>query len=140
LDCISLEYIKHLFNYSDAELVEQFYFNYQIAYALGIKSVGEINLAPGTLYEFRRRLYQHVAENPEDGDLIFSQFIELTKEFAKKSDIEINEQRMDSTMISANIKNAGRLALAYDVLVQAIKVLDEKQLTEGLTEVLGRGL
>ena len=140
MDCISLEYIKHLFNYSDAELVEQFYFNYQIAYALGIKSVGEINLAPGTLYEFRRRLYQHVAENPEDGDLIFSQFIELTKEFAKKSDIEINEQRMDSTMISANIKNAGRLALAYDVLVQAIKVLDEKQLTEGLTEVLGRGL
>jgi len=136
---LSLEYIKHMFNYSDAELVEQFYFNYQISYALGIKNVGEINLAPGTLYEFRRRLYEYAAKNPEDGDLIFSQFIELTKEFAKKSDIEVNEQRMDSTMISANIKNAGRLALAYDVLVQAIKMLPEELVTEPLKEVMVEG-
>lgn len=136
---LSLEYIKHLFNYSDADLVEQFYFNFQIAYALGIKNVGEINLAPGTLYEFRRKIYQYAAENPEEGDLIFQQFIELTKEFAKKSGIEVTEQRMDSTMISANIKNAGRLALAYDVLVQAIKVLPEELLTEPLKEVLVEG-
>ena len=52
---LSLEYIKHLFDYSDVELIEQFYYNYQIAFALGINNVGEINLAPSTLYEFRKK-------------------------------------------------------------------------------------
>lgn len=136
---LCLEYIKHLFNYSDAELVDQFYFNYQISYALGIKNVGEVNLAPGTLYEFRRRLYQYAADHYDVSDLIFAQFIELTQEFAKTAEIDVNEQRMDSTMISANIKNAGRLALAYDVLVQGIKSLPEETLTESLKEVLAEG-
>ena len=136
---LSLEYIKHLFDYSDAELVEQFYYNYQIAYALGINNVGEINLAPGTLYEFRKRIYQYATDHPEDGDLIFKQFIELTKVFAKESDVSVDEQRMDSTMISANIKNAGRLALAFDVLEQTLKALPEELLTESQKEFLGDG-
>lgn len=136
---LSLEYIKHLFDYSDAELVEQFYYNYQIAFALGINNVGEINLAPSTLYEFRKKIYQYATDHPEDGDLIFKQFIELTKAFAKESDVAVDEQRMDSTMISANIKNAGRLALAFDVLEQTLKALPEELLTESQKEYLGDG-
>jgi len=31
---LSLEFIKHFKDYSDEELIEQFYFNYQIIYAL----------------------------------------------------------------------------------------------------------
>jgi len=136
---LSLEYIKHLYNYSDAELIEQFYYNFQIAYALGINNVGEINIAPSTLYEFRKKIYRNAMDHPEDGDLIFKQFIELTKEFAQKSDVATDEQRMDSTMISANIKNAGRLALAFDVLEQALKVLPEELLTESQKEILENG-
>jgi Transposase DDE domain/Transposase domain (DUF772) len=133
---LSLEYIKHLFNYSDEELVEQFYFNYQIAYAIGIKNVGEMNLCPGTMYEFRRKLYRHSVENPESGDLIFNQFIRLTKEFVKESKVVTDEQRMDSTMITANIKNAGRLALAYDVIEQALKVIPCESMSESMKEIL----
>jgi Transposase DDE domain/Transposase domain (DUF772) len=136
---LSLEYIKHLFDYSDAELIEQFYYNYQIAFALGINNVGEINLAPSTLYEFRKKIYQYAKDHPEDGDLIFKQFIELTKVFAKESDVSVDEQRMDSTMISANIKNAGRLALAFDVLEQTLKTLPKELLTETQKEFLGEG-
>ena len=133
---LSLEYIKHLFDYSDEELVEQFYFNYQIGYALGIKNVGEINLCPGTMYEFRRRLYDYLIVNPNDGDLIFKQFIGLTKGFVKHSDVTVGEQRMDSSMISANIKNAGRLALAYDVIEQALKILPSEVLSESMKEII----
>lgn len=136
---ISLEYIKHLFDYSDEELIDQFYFNYQIAYALGIKNVGAMNLCPGTIYEFRRKLYSYSIENPESDDLIFTQFIELTKEFAKQSNVAVDKQRMDSTMISANVKSAGRLALAYDVLEQALKVLPQEILTESMKEILEDG-
>jgi hypothetical protein len=133
---LSLEYIKHLFNYTDEELVEQFYFNYQIGHALGIKNVGEMNLCPGTMYEFRRRLYRYSIENPKSGDLIFKQFIELTKAFVKESKTFTDEQRMDSTMITANIKNAGRLALAYDVIEQALKVMPCEIMTDSMKEIL----
>ena len=136
---LALEYIKCLFDYSDVELVDQFYFNYQISFAIGIKNVGEINLSPGTLYEFRRKVYKYAAENPDTGDLIFTQFIELTKEFIKESNVTVNEQRMDSTMISANIKNAGRLALAYDVIEQALKVMPKELMTESMKEILEDG-
>lgn len=136
---LSLEYIKGLFDYSDIELIDQFYFNYQISYAVGIKNVGEINLSPSTLYEFRRKIYNYAIENPEKGDLIFEQFIDLTKGFVKESNISVNEQRIDSTMISANIKNAGRLALAYDVIEQALKELPEECMTEAMKELLEDG-
>ena len=136
---LSLEYIKCLFDYSDEELIDQFYFNYQISYAVGIKNVGEINLSPGTLYEFRRKIYKYAAENPDTGDLIFAQFIELTKEFVKNSNVAVNEQRMDSTMISANIKNAGRLDLAYDVIEQALKLMPKELMTESMKEILEDG-
>ena len=45
-------------------------------------------------------------------------FPEITNTSAK-------EQRTDSTFIAPNIKRAGRLSLAYDVLVQAIKSIPE---------------
>ena len=35
---LSLEYIKHLKNYSDDELIENFNFNYLINYAVGIRT------------------------------------------------------------------------------------------------------
>ncbi len=42
---------------------------------------------------------------------------------------------MDSTMIESNIKKAGRLALAFDVLHQAVKVIPDFKHTEALKEV-----
>jgi len=32
---LSLEIIKHIFDYTDKEILEQFYFNFQVLYALG---------------------------------------------------------------------------------------------------------
>ena len=43
---------------------------------------------------------------------------------------------MDSTMFMPNIKKAGRLALAYDVLIKAVKAIPESELPEELKAVL----
>jgi len=43
---------------------------------------------------------------------------------------------MDSTQIMSNIKRAGRLALAYDVLLQGIKACPLEILSSNLLEVL----
>lgn len=128
---LSLEFIKHLKNFSDEELLEQYSYNYQIAYAVGQRTLGELYLAPRTLYEFRNRIHQHLRENPDD-DIIFAQFQELTRHFIKMAKLDTKEQRMDSTDITPNIRQATRLSLAVDVLVQAVEALPTALLNEKL--------
>ncbi|MDH7579155.1 MAG: transposase, partial [Bacillota bacterium] len=133
---LSLEFIKHFKDYSDEELIEQFYFNYQIMYALGLRNLGEQYLAPRTLYEFRERVYNYTVANPQEEDLIFQQFEQLTDHFLKVTGLNTQEQRSDSTQIMPNIKKAGRLSLAYDVLVQAVNACPPDILPDSLKEVL----
>ena len=78
---LSLEFTKHLKNYTDEELLEQFRFNYQVMYAVGIRNIGESYFAIRTLYEFRERIYMYTEKHPEEEDLIFKQFNELTANF-----------------------------------------------------------
>ncbi|QSQ07713.1 hypothetical protein H0A61_00029 [Koleobacter methoxysyntrophicus] len=133
---LSLEYIKHLKNYSDDELIENFYFNYLLNYAVGIRVLGELNLAEKTLYDFRARIYRYLVQHPEQEDLIFASFLNLTKNFIKEAGISTEDQRMDSTMFMSNIKKAGRIALAFDILERAVKSVPENLLTPNLKEVL----
>jgi len=136
---ISLEYIKHMKDIPDAELIDAYYFDYLVNYAVGLKTLGEKHLSARTLYYFRQRIYQYCIANPGGDDLLFGQFINLLKSFAKKAGINLDEQRMDTTMFMSNIKKAGRLALAFDVLVKAIKAIPEAQLPESLAKVLESG-
>lgn len=132
---MSLEIFKHMFGYSDQELLEQFYFNFQINYAMGIRNLGEFYLAERTLYEFRERVYNYILEHPEEDDVIFKQFEILTQNFIDQAGIKTDEQRMDSTLITPNIKKAGRLSLAHDVLAQAVKTIPVKMLNDDLKQV-----
>jgi len=133
---MSLEILKHMFGHNDQELLEQFYFNFQVNYALGIRNLGEVYLAERTLYEFRERVYKHIAEYPEQDEVILKQFEILTQNFIEQSGVKNDNQRMDSTLISPNIKKAGRLSLAYDVLVQAVRAIPSNMLNKDLKPVL----
>ena len=133
---LSFEVIKNWKDYTDADLLEQLKFNLQIIYALGGQDAGDISFAPSTLYEFRRRVYRYTIQNPDKENLIFDQFAKLTDNFIKIAGISTKEQRMDSTQIMTNIKLGGRLSLAYDVLVQAIKACPDDVLTDAHKNVL----
>jgi hypothetical protein len=133
---LSLEFIKHFKNYTDEEILEQFHFNYQVMYAVGIRNLGELPLAPRTLYEFRERIYSYVASNPDETDLIFDQFEQLTQHFLAKANLTADEQRVDSTQIMPNIKRAGRLSLGYDVLRQAVSDCPQEILPDRIQDVL----
>ena len=127
---LSLELIKHIFDYIDEILLAQYNYNFQVKFALG-----ERYLAPRTFYNFRQRVYQHTLQHPEQEDLIFQKFKSLTDHFINTLDIDTQQQRMDSTFFMSNIKLAGRLSLAHDVLVQALKEC-QQELPEQLKEVL----
>jgi len=45
---LSLELIKHTFDYTDEILLDQYNFNYQVMYALGERNLGERHLAERT--------------------------------------------------------------------------------------------
>jgi len=133
---MSLEIIKNMFGYTEQELLEQFYFNFQINYALGIRNLGEVYLAERTLYEFRERVYRHILEYPDQEEVIFQQFEILTRNFIEQAGIKTDIQRMDSTLVAPNIKKAGRLSLALDVLVQAVRAINSTMLSDNLKQVL----
>jgi hypothetical protein len=136
---LSLELIKHMKNISDDELMDSFYFDYLVNYAVGIRTLGEINLAEKTLYNFRSRIYTYLIEHPQQEDLVFGQFISLTQKFAEEAGISFSEQRMDTTMFMSNIKKAGRLVLAFDVLHKAVSAIPQDKCTEELSKVLEDG-
>ena len=131
-----LLYIKHMKCCSDLELLDDFYFDYLVNYAVGIRTLGELNLAERTLYYFRERVYQYCLENPGQDDLLFSQFIKLLRNFAEKAGISLEEQRTDTTLFMSNIKKAGRISLAYDVLVKAVKAIPKEKRTDSLSLTL----
>ena len=133
---LSLEYIKHMKDISDLELLDSYYFDYQVNYAIGIRTLGELNLAERTLYYFRERIYQYSIEHPGEEDLLFAPFIQLTENFAREAKISFAEQRADSTMFMSNIKKSGRLALCFDVLVRGVKAIPEDLRPEQLRSVL----
>lgn len=133
---LSLEYIKHMKNIPDSELMEEFYFDYLVNYAVGLKTLGEKHLTDRTLYYFRQRIYQYCLENPGKDDLLFGQFVILLKSFAEKAGIKLDDQRMDTTMFMSNIKKAGRISLAFDVLVKGVKAIQEATRPESLSKVL----
>jgi hypothetical protein len=117
---LSLECIKHMFCLSDAELFDRYRFDYQVNYAVGQRSLGERWLAERTLYNFRRRIYEHSLHS-YGTDLLSEQFQKLLRNFVAKSGTALGEQRIDSTMFMSNIRKAGRLALAFDVILFAAK-------------------
>lgn len=136
---LSLEYIKHMLDYSDDDLIENYYFNYLVNYAVGNRVLGGRHLAEKTIYDFRNRVYSYALQNPKEIDLIFKQFLHLTLRFAKLTETKFNQQRMDSTMIMSNIKRAGRISLIYDVLAQAIKAMPKYLVSEEYSKLLKSG-
>lgn len=129
---LGLEYIQHMFNYTDDETIEQFNFNLLVSYALGIRAIGTFNFSRSTFYEFRKKLYFYKEKYPEKVDMINKQFNIFFKSFADKARVDTTFQRTDSTSVIPNIAKMGRVALGYDVLRNALKIIPEDILPESL--------
>jgi hypothetical protein len=136
---VSLELLKHLFNYSDLQLLEQYQFNVLFRASLGIRDFNSPPIAIRTIYNFRARLTSYMEENPEKGDLIAVVFRDLTEHFIAVAEINTSEQRADSTQIMPNIKRNGRLSLGFEVLHKAVRSLPEEILPEELKVIIKPG-
>ena len=120
---VSLEIMKHQFDLSDRELLERFHFDTRYKKALGLNEVGQLKLGERTLYDFRERLLDYIKETGYDP--LAEVFDDLVADFLELADLDTDIQRMDSTMVRANIKHLSRIQLMRKVLDNLVKELSE---------------
>ncbi len=133
---VGLEIIAAMRGYTVEETLDQFNFNVQVRWALGVRGLWEHTLCERTIYEFRGRLYQYALTNPGRECLIHGEFQGISDHLMTYMGLAREEMRMDSTQLMSNIRRAGRLALSFDVLKQALKACPVDLLTPELLEVL----
>lgn len=111
---VGLEIIKGMFDYTDAELLEQFHFNLLTAHAVGLENLGEVTLAERTIYYNRKRLLEYEAETGRN--LLEEEFQGITDDAMKRLGLDAKTQRMDSSFVGSFIKQMSRLELIVKVL------------------------
>jgi hypothetical protein len=136
---VGLEVLKSGFGWSDAQLEEQFSYNMQVRYALGYRDLAEGHLDIRTVYNFRRRLTDHMQQTGEN--LLERAFEQVTDEQIAALELKTDKLRMDSTLVSSNIRQMSRLQLLVEVLQRVWRMLSEADQTcyEGDFEAYTRG-
>ncbi len=123
---VGLEIIKQLFNYTDNELILSFHTDFCVMYALGLENPGEMSLSPRTLYYFRENLIKYDIEH--DTSLLKEVLKDISLDLIGEFKLDLSLQRMDSSMIEANIKRLTRLNLFVKVIHNFLKVLQQHDL------------
>jgi hypothetical protein len=122
---VGLEILKWISDYTDEEMVDQFNFNLLCARALGQDNLGDITLCERTIYYNRQRLLEY--ENQTGRNLLEEEFKALSAEAITKLKLNLQMQRMDSTMIGSCIKKMSRLELVAKVLQNLYRDLSETE-------------
>ena len=120
---VGLDALKAGFGWSDEELHDAFLFDLQVRYALGYQQLGEGEFDVRTIYNFRRRVVEHMQATGEN--LIEKAFEQVTDEQVKAYQLKTGKLRMDSTQIASNICDTTRLRLLVEVLQRTHRMLDE---------------
>ncbi len=125
-ELVSLDILKEWFDWNDETLIEKYYLDLSVNYAIGKENLGEDILAEKTLNNFRRRLV--IYEKETGISLMKEVFKDIRDDLMEEFKIDGSTQRMDSTFIQANIKNLTRLDLFVRVLHNFLNDLSENEL------------
>ena len=120
---VGAEILKAGFGWSDEELYGHLQFNLQVRYALGLRDMSATPFELRTLYNFRRRLSQNMQESGEN--LLEQAFVQVTDEQLTSLKLKTGHQRMDSVMVSSNIRQMSRLHLLVEVAQRVWRMLTE---------------
>jgi hypothetical protein len=120
---VSLETFKAGFGWTDEELYDHFLYDLQVRYALGYEQLTEGYFAIRTLYEFRRRLAEHMQQSGEN--LIEAAFEQVTDEQIQALGVRTSHLRLDSTQVASNIRQYSRIQLLVEVMQRVHRLLSE---------------
>lgn len=111
--------LKEFLSLSDEELLTALMFDIRFQYALHTTSYIEQPLSDKTLSRFRERCSTYEAESGID--LLHKTVTSLSKEMAELMEVDVSLRRMDSLMVSSNIRKMGRLELLYTCVANLAK-------------------
>ena len=121
---VCVDILKAGFGWSDEELYDEIQFNLQVRHALGLRDISIVPFELRTVYNFRNRLSRHMQERGEN--LLEQVFVQITDEHLGTLKLKTGHQRMDSVMISSNIRQTTRLQLLIEVVQRVWRVLTEE--------------
>jgi hypothetical protein len=124
-ELVSLEFLKAGNDWTDEEMYDHYLFDLQTRHALGLDVLGEAHFEMRTVYNFRLRLSQHMQETGVN--LLDRAFEQVTDEQIAAFGLQTGKQRMDSTLVASNIRQAGRLQLLVEVLQRTQRMLTEDE-------------
>jgi len=134
---VGLEILKEMYNLTDEQLFERYHFDFAFRRALGLTDFNEHILGEKTLYNFRGAVAEYNKDN--QCDLMEPVFQILRDDLIAELGTKTGTQRIDSTLIGANIKKMSRLMLFHKVLsnlARDIKVCN-KFIPDEIEDVLG---
>ena len=117
--------LKELNGLSDDGIFTALLFDLRFRVALHTENFEEQPMSDRTLGRFRGRCRKY--EEETGIDLIGNAVRTLSKEMAKLMQLDDSLKRMDSMMISSNIKKLSRLELLYVTLSNAVKAIEKEQ-------------
>ena len=118
---VSVDVLKAGFGWSDEEMHDEIQFNLQVRYALGLRDMSTVPFERRALYYFRKRLSRHMQETGQD--LLEQVFVEVTDEQLKSLKLNTGQQRMDSVLVSSNIRQFTRLHLLVEIVQRVWRML-----------------
>lgn len=115
--------LKERKSWSFDELMEQIMFDLRTKYALGLTSLEDMPFSRATLFNFQNRVHEYESETGIN--LIELTFYRLTAGQLAEFKIKTSIQRIDSTLISANIRRYGRVQLLVETLLRLFRKLEK---------------
>jgi hypothetical protein len=120
---VGLEVLKAGFGWSDEELYDAYCYDLQVRYGLGYRNLGEGHFELRTVYNFRRRLVEHMQQTGEN--LLEQAFEQVTGEQLEQLEVKTGKLRMDSTQVMSNIRQMSRLQLLVEMVQRLARVMSE---------------
>jgi hypothetical protein len=115
--------LQHLRDWTFEELLDRVAFDLKVRAALGLWSLAEEPFCRATLFNFQKRLRDHMVQTGQDK--FQAVFDRLSQEDLERFGLKSTTQRCDSTQIGSNIREYTRIELLVEVVLRMWRVLGE---------------
>ena len=116
--------LQHHNNWTFEELLDRVAFDLKVRAALGLWSLAEEPFCRATLFNFVKRLREHMVRTGRDKfEAVFDR---LSQETLKRFGPNSTAQRCDSTQVGSNIRQYTRIELLVEVVLRMWRVLTEE--------------
>ena len=115
--------LQHVRDWTFEELLDRVAFDLKVRAALGLWSLAEEPFCRATLFNFQKRLLEHMGRTGQDK--FQAVFDRLSQEDLERFGLKTQLQRCDSTQMGSNIRQYTRIELLVEVVLRMWRVLTE---------------